>query len=78
MNITEINLATTRCLGTCYSTAEFMLMNMLFWAVPLCSSERVIRFVGTYRFHIQGRRISQARNLQKQATNHNYQFLKSV
>jgi hypothetical protein len=40
--------------------------NVIFWIVTLGSSEEVHwRFGGTYRLHLQGRRVSQTRNQQE-------------
>jgi hypothetical protein len=38
----------------------------IFWVVTPYSSERARHFVGTYRLHLQGRIVSQARNQRKQ------------
>jgi hypothetical protein len=38
--------------------------NTVFWVVTPCSSEIAPRFGGTYLFHLQGRKVSQARNQQ--------------
>jgi hypothetical protein len=43
------------------------IMIMIFWHVTPCNSERVRRFGRTYHLHFQGRKVSQARNQQKQA-----------
>jgi hypothetical protein len=39
---------------------------MVYWVVMLCSLDTARRFGGTYYFHLQGQRIRQARNQQKQ------------
>jgi hypothetical protein len=42
----------------------------VFWLVMPCNSERAQRFGGTYRLHLQGRRVSQALNLQVASLDH--------
>jgi hypothetical protein len=41
-------------------------MKRILWVVAQCSSERVKRFGGKYRLHLQERGINGARNKQKQ------------
>jgi hypothetical protein len=54
-------------------TALF-LISTIFWDIMLCSPLKVNRhFGGTYCLHIQGRRISQARN-QRESPAHPYTF----
>jgi hypothetical protein len=43
------------------------IMRKVFWVSALCSSQRTRRFVGIDRFHLQNRRMSQARNRDKRA-----------
>jgi hypothetical protein len=44
----------------------FLLRNSILWNIMACSPVKFNgRFGGTYQFHVQGRRVSQARNKQQ-------------
>jgi hypothetical protein len=46
-----------------------ILKRMLFWVVTPCSSERTLRARRTHPLYLQGRRVSQEMNPQKQTEN---------
>jgi hypothetical protein len=45
----------------------------MFWDITQCIPSKVnIHFAGTYHLHLQGRRLSQARNQHKSGSKQNY------
>jgi hypothetical protein len=60
-------MKTLRLIGGFEILTAVIMKSTAFRAVTPCTSEGALRFGGTYRLFLQGRRVSQARKKQKQA-----------